>query len=128
LKPDNFSVARRQRGLTLISTLIVASFLAFCLYLAFRTVPALNEYFAMQRIVGVIAADGAAGASPTQMRRSFERYAYTDDIVSVTGADLEIARASGVTYVDVAWERKVPVAGNVSLLLEFNVSSSSGRQ
>lgn len=128
MKPDNIAVARSQRGLTLISTLIVGCFLAFCLYVGFRTVPALNEYFAMQRIVDVIADEGAAGASPTQMRRSFERYAYTDDIVSVTGADLEIARASGVTYVDVAWDRKVPVAGNVSLLLEFNVSSSSGRQ
>jgi hypothetical protein len=128
LRPELlFASARSQRGLTLISMMIVASFLAFCLYLAFRTVPAVNEYFALKRVVGVIASEGAAGVSPTQMRRSFENYAYTDDIVSVTGADLQIARAGGVTYIDVAWERKVPVAGNVSLLLEFSVAASAGQ-
>lgn len=125
MKPNMPANRRDQRGLSLIGTLIVGVFIAFCLYLAFRTIPALNEYFAMQRIAGVIAIEGDAGASIGDMRRSFDRYAYTDDIVSVVGRDLVITKASGTTFVEVSYERKVPVAGNVSLLLEFDISASS---
>lgn len=121
------AAARRQRGLSLIGTMIIGCFLAFVLYLCFRTVPALNEYFALKRVVNVIAQEGDGGASPVQLRRSFDRYAYTDDIVSVQGSDLAITRISGKTLVEVSYERKVPVAGRVSLLFDFDVSSGVSR-
>lgn len=114
--------ARRQRGLSLISTLIVGCLLAFVLFIGFRCIPVMNEYFALKRIVRVLA-DEAGNATPTEVRRSFERYAYTDNIVSVRGTDLRITRSGGVPVIETAYERKVPIAGNVSLLFEFYVSS-----
>lgn len=114
--------AYRQRGLSLISTLIVGCLLAFVLFIGFRCIPVMNEYFALQRIVRVLAEEGP-DQSPADVRRSFERYAYTDDIVSVRGADLRITRGSSGLVIETAYARKVPVAGNVSLLFEFYVSS-----
>jgi len=116
---------RSQRGLSLLGALIIGSFVAFCLFLAFRTVPAINEYMAIKRIVNVLADEGDNGVSIPQLRRSFDRYAYTDNVASITGADLLIVRQGGVTEVSADYERVVPVAGNVSLLLEFTPSSAS---
>lgn len=113
-----------QQGLSLIGLLIVGALLAFALLLAFRTVPAVTEYMAVQRIIKVIAEEGNGGASMTELRRSFDRRGQIDDIVSVRGTDLDIYKQGGQVYVEVEYERKVPVAGNVSLLLDFRASSA----
>lgn len=112
-----------QHGVSLISTLIIGCLLAFVLFIGFRCIPVFNEYFALQRVVKTLATEANGGATPTDVRRSFERFAYTDDIVSVRGADLRITRTGGAAIVETAYERKVPIAGNVSLLFEFYVTS-----
>ncbi len=114
----------KQTGLSLISVLIVGAFLAFVLLLGFRTVPAVNEYLSIKRILPLIAEEGDAGMSIAEMRRSFDRRAQIDDIVSVTGTDLAIRKEAGKVVIDVQYSRTVPVAGNVSLLLDFDASNA----
>lgn len=114
---------RKQQGLSLISVLIVGALAAFVLLLGFRTVPAINEYLALKRIVRELAQEGSQGASVAELRRSFARRAEIDDISSVTGGDLDISRPGGQVVVEVAYSRKVPVVANVSLLFDFDVSS-----
>ena len=113
-----------QTGLSLIGLLIVGFGMAFALLLAFRTVPAVTEYFAVRKIVAQVAEEGSGGASLAEMRESFDRRGKVDNIVSVRGADLAISRSGGKVVVAVTYARKVPVAGNVSLLLDFDVSSA----
>lgn len=115
----------RQRGLSLISVLIVGAFFAFVLLIAFRTVPAINEYMSVQRIVKIIADEGDGGAPVSELRRSFDRRGQIDDISTISGADLMISKQAGKVVVEAAYSRKVPVAGNVSLLLDFQVSSAN---
>lgn len=114
-----------QQGLSLISVLIVGGLAAFVLLIGFRAVPAVTEYMAIQRIVKELAAEGDNGASIADLRRSFERRGQIDDVSSVAGTDLHIVKAGGQTEVSAEWARKVPVAGNVSLLIDFSVSSSA---
>lgn len=124
MKPECIRPRNKQRGLSLIGLLIVGAFLAFVLLLAFRSVPAVNEYMAVQRNVKILAEEGNGGASTTELRRSFDRRAYIDDVVTVSGADLDIYKRGGDVVVDVVYERRVPVAGNVSLLFDFQASSA----
>ena len=42
----------------------------------------------------------------------------------VAGTDLEIGKDGGKTLIEVAYERKVPVVANVSLLIEFNATTA----
>lgn len=114
----------KQQGISLVGLLIVGGLLAFALLVAFRTVPAVTEYLAVQRIVKIIAEEGDGGAPISELRRSFDRRGQIDDVVSIRGADLNIYKQGGKTFVDVAYARKVPVAGNVSLLLDFQASSA----
>lgn len=113
----------RQQGMSLIGMLIVGSLLAFALLVAFRTVPAVTEYLAVKRIVTVVAEEGNNGASVADMRRGFDRRAQIDDVSSVRGSDLRIYRQGNQVMVEVAYERKVPVAGNVSLLFDFHAAA-----
>ncbi len=114
----------KQQGLTLVSLLIVGALLAFALLIAFRAVPAITEYMAVQRIVNVIADEGDGGAAISELRRSFDRRGQIDNVVSVRGADLNIYKQGGKTVVEIEYARKVPVAGNVSLLFDFSASSA----
>jgi len=117
------SVVQRQRGVSLIGVLVVGACIVFFALLGFRTVPALTEYLAVQRVVGVVAQEANDGASQLEVRRSFDRRAQIDGISSVRGSDLEIFRQSGRVIVEVSYERAVPVVGNMSLLFDFHVST-----
>lgn len=116
---------QRQRGLSLISVLIVGAFFAFVLLVGFRTVPAVNEYLSVQRIVKIVAAEGDNGTPVSELRRSFDRRGQIDDVNSISGADLEITKQGGKVVIEAEYSRKVPVAGNVSLLIDFQVSSAA---
>lgn len=112
-----------QQGLSLMSVLIVGAIAAFVLLIGFRAVPAITEYMAVKGIVRAVALEGDNGASIADMRRSFDRRSQIDDVSSVVGADLHIVKSGGKTEISADWARKVPVAGNVSLLIDFSVSS-----
>ncbi len=112
-----------QQGLSLIGLLIVGGLLAFVLLIGFRSVPAVNEYFAVKRNLAVVASEGDGGATMTELRRSFDRRAHIDDIVTITGTDLDIYKLGGKVVVEVQYARKVPVAGNVSLLFDFHATA-----
>lgn len=113
-----------QKGMSPISVLIVGGLLGFVLLIGFRAVPAVNEYLAIQRIIKKVADEGDGGASIADMRKSFERRSVIDDVVTVTGADLDIRKESNKVVIDVEYARKVPVAANVSLLIDFQASST----
>ncbi|HRP75403.1 MAG TPA: DUF4845 domain-containing protein [Rhodocyclaceae bacterium] len=112
-----------QQGLSLIGLLIVGALLAFVLLIGFRSVPAVTEYFAVKRIIIIVANEGDGGATMTELRRSFDRRAQIDDIVSITGADLDIYKQGGKVVIDATYERRVPIAGNVSLLFDFHTTA-----
>ncbi|PTD97903.1 DUF4845 domain-containing protein [Pseudothauera lacus] len=113
----------KQSGLSLVSVLILGAFFAFVLLIGFRTVPAVTEYLAVKKAVQAIAEEGDNGASVTEMRRSFDRRASVDNVESVRSLDLAISKVGGQTVVEVQYGRAVPVAGNVSLLIDFDVSN-----
>ena len=112
-----------QRGVSLVGVLLMGVVGAFLLLMAFRTVPAVTEYVAIQRIVGALAEEGDNGVPITELRRSFDRRSQIDDISSVRGADLEIIKEGNKTVVEVEYERRVHMVANVSLLIEFYPSS-----
>jgi len=114
---------KRQRGLSPVGVLLVGGLLAFALLLGFRTVPALNEFFAIQKIIKSVADEGDQGKSITELRRSFDRRAQIDDVATVTGTDLNITKDAGKVVIDVEYARKVPVVANVSLLIDFHAST-----
>ncbi len=114
---------KRQRGLSLFGVIVVGGVAAFVLLVAFRTVPAVTEYFAVQRIVRTLAEEADNGTPAAELRRNFDRRGQIDDVSAVSGTDLVISKPAGRTVIEVDYARRVPVVANVSLLIDFHVSS-----
>ena len=66
----------------------------------------------------------AAVVAIFDVRRTFDRYLATDYIQSVRASDLEFTKEGTQTTASVAWTRILPLAGNVSLYLEFEAKAT----
>ena len=113
----------KQRGLSLIGFLIIAALAGGVLLVGFKSVPAITEYMAIQRVIKQVAEEGNAGASIPAMRRSFSLRAAVDDITTIEERDLEIFKEGNSVVIKVKYAREVPITGIVSLLFNFDASS-----
>lgn len=114
---------KSQRGLSLLGVLVVGVLAAFVLIVGFRTVPVVNEYMAIKRIIGILAEEANQGTPVLELRRGFDRRRQIDDVSSVTGADLVIDRTGTQTVIEVQYSRSVPLVANVSLLFDLHPST-----
>jgi hypothetical protein len=113
----------RQLGLTMTGFLFVSAVVLVAALIAFRVIPAYIEYFSVQK-----ALQGALNDSPdltkADIRRRVERRIGAEYIDSVHASDIEVTRAANVTTASVAWENRLHLLGNASLVLEFEASAS----
>jgi len=115
---------RKQGGMSLIGLLLTGVLLGCVFLVGMKTVPAFNEYAAIKRAINSIAENSGNSATITELRRDFDRHADVDDITSVRGSDLDVSKRGGAVQISVAYSRKVPVVANVSLVFDFEASST----
>jgi len=113
--------------LSLVAFLIVGSVVAFVLFTAARALPAWTEYFAVKKVLQATADEFTVAAQPPTIRAAFDRRAQVDDITAVKGNDLVISKVAGKVVLRATYSKQVPVAGNMSLLFEFDASATSNR-
>ena len=112
-----------QRGLSMIAFLFVAAVIIVVAIVGFRMVPSYVEYYTIQSAVEKSLRD-APDPTPPVVKKSFEKYIAADYIDSVTASDLTVTKDGNVITASVAWQRQLHMVGNVSLLLDFDVSAS----
>ena len=115
-----------QRGLSLIGLIVLGVILVFGALVTLKVFPTVNEYLAIQRAIVKARTDGT---DPQTIRNAFDRAAAIDDISSIAGKDLQITREPGGTYaVAFAYEKRIPLTGPVSLLLDYRgEANASGK-
>jgi len=93
--------------------------------IGFRTMPSYIEYFTVKKILSQIL-DASQGAPITlqDVRRAFDRRAGADYIESVSPADVEIQKNGNQITLSASWNKTLHMAGNVSLLLEFEATAT----
>ena len=106
----------RQQGISLVGLIIVLAVLGFIGVLALKIVPTYTEYRAIQN---AIVTAKATGGSVVEIQKSFDANATTGYISSITSRDLIIAKENGETEISFAYEKKIPLVGPASLLLEY---------
>ncbi|MFA9438520.1 DUF4845 domain-containing protein [Uliginosibacterium sp. sgz301328] len=115
---------KRQKGLTLISTLIVGLVLLAALLLALKLVPVYNEFFSVKKAFNNVVRSVDVSSPPSAFRSAFQRYQEVDDIESVDPETIVVTKENGKAYLSVDYQRKVKLFGNVSLLFDFSVGSA----
>ena len=118
---------KRQRGLSFWSFLFVGILAAFALLLGFKVTPAIAEYFAIKKAISVVASEASPGTTVSDIRNAFMRRQAVDDFSSVDGKDLDISKDGGDVVIGVAYDKKIPLVANVSLLIEFEASSGRSK-
>lgn len=105
-----------ERGVSLSGLIVVLVVLGALALVVIRVVPAYIEYRAIK---GAIVKAKASGGSVREMQQSFDKNADINDVSAITGRDLVISRDSGDTEISFQYEKRIPLAGNVSLLIDF---------
>lgn len=116
----------QQRGLSLIGFIFLAVIVAFVMFTAFRCVPAWTEYFSLKKVLQATANEFTVDAQGPAIRESFNKRAYIDAL-QVKGNDLEIRKDAGRISLSVEYQQKVPIAGNASILFDFQASATNNR-
>ena len=110
--------AAPQRGLTLFGLIFWAVVISFLGYVLVRTLPTVNEYLTIQRAVEKIAA--AAPSSVADVRQAFERQKEVEySITSIGGRDLIVTKENDKVVVAFAYDKLVPIAGPVFILIKY---------
>jgi hypothetical protein len=114
----------KQRGVSLTGLLITLAVLGFLAIMAAKLLPSYIDYFAVKKMFKSMEQAGDFKNSVREIRRSFDTRNTIEDVKSVKGEDLEIAKEGGETIVSANWSVKVPLVSNVSACLDFSVTSA----
>jgi type II secretory pathway pseudopilin PulG len=106
----------REAGVSLSGLIVVLVVLGAVALVAMKVFPAWAEY---RSIKNAIVAAKAAGTGTREIQQAFERNAEINNITSINSKDLVISRDNGQADVSFAYEKRIPLAGNVSLLIDF---------
>ncbi|WP_432379038.1 DUF4845 domain-containing protein [Duganella sp. P38] len=107
---------QRQNGISLVGLIVVLALAGMVLVLGLKIVPAYTEYRAIRN---AIATAKAGGGSAAEIQRAFDAAASASYITAISGRDLMIDKVNGETEVSFAYEKKIPLVGPASLLLEY---------
>lgn len=111
---------RYQSGLSLVGFMFVIVIIGLIAVLGMQVVPSAVEYASVKKAVKQAA---VTGTTPREIQDSFEKQRTTAYIESVTARDLEIVRTETGFNVSVAYQKKIPLVGPASLVLDYEASS-----
>jgi hypothetical protein len=118
------TLTNRQRGVSLSGLLIWSVLLILVAIGGMKIIPAYIQNAEIRSILSTIANDSEMqGAQSKDIRESFSKRAMMNNINIVTANDIEIVKDARGLSLSISYQDKIPLAGNASLLLEFNPSS-----
>ena len=115
-KMKNRRTRRSQRGLSIIGLIFIGLIVVGLLAIGFRAVPAVIEYIAIERALQKIKNEGKTVG---EIRAAFDRHATIDDITSINAKDLDITKEGDQIVISYAYQKKIPIVDNVSLVIDF---------
>jgi len=115
---------KRQQGLGFAGVIILLIAIVFIAIIGMKLVPAYIEYFTIKKaITGMTQSGELRGGSVAEVRKAFDRRAAVDDITALRPEDLEISKEGNEIVVSFAYEKRVPLFYNISVLIDFAGSS-----
>jgi hypothetical protein len=107
-----------ESGVSLSGLIVVLIVLGALALVAIKVVPAFLEYRAVKDSIVKAKAEAGSG-TVREIQQAFDKNAGVNDVSAISSRDLVITRDGGSTEISFAYEKRVPLAGNVSLLLDF---------
>jgi hypothetical protein len=105
-----------QRGLSLVGLIFILAIVAMIAVLGMKLVPTVIEYSSIRK---AIVSAKTSGSTVREIQSSFDRQATVGYIDAITGKDLEISKIGNEIEVSFAYQKKIPLFGPASLLIEY---------
>ena len=121
MQQSNFVQPGAQRGVSLTGLIFVLAVIGFIAVFAMKVFPTYLEYKASK---DAIKAAKASNGSDLEMRQGFDKNADINRIEAITGKDLIISKDSGETELSFAYQKKIPIVANVSLLIDYAATTA----
>ncbi|MFZ6848471.1 DUF4845 domain-containing protein [Undibacterium sp. RuRC25W] len=116
MNKHHHSQLKSQRGISLIGLILSLGILVLIAMLAMKVVPTAIEYFSIKKAI-VLAKN--SGTTVREIQIAFDKQAEVGYITSITSKDLVIARNGDDVDVSFSYQKKIPLFGPATLLLEY---------
>jgi type II secretory pathway pseudopilin PulG len=105
-----------QGGVSLTGLIFVLAIIGFLAVFAMKVFPTFMEYRAIKD--GIAVAKATRGTLP-EMKDSFNKNADINRVDSIAARDLVFSKDNGETEISFAYQKKIPIVANVSLLIDY---------
>lgn len=112
-----------QRGVALSGLIFWGIVIALVAVLGMKVAPEYIEYFKVSKDVKAVAAN-SSGKTVSEIRAAFGKYMEVEHVQTISPADLDISKDANGVVIAFAYERRIPLFYNVSLVIDFEGSSS----
>lgn len=114
---------RKQRGITLMGTIVTLAILGFVGIMAAKLLPAYLEYASVKKIFKTMEQSGDTKGTVRDIRKTFDKLNAIEDVKNVKSEDLEISKQGQDAVVSATWSVRVPMVYNISACLDFSAST-----
>jgi len=114
----------RQGGMTFLGVLVLVVVVGAWVYSGIRLAPKYLEYMKVAATLEKVRDEheNNPGTTEFMLRKAVERHFNIESVTAITENDIEIKRDGGLFLLRAAYEDTVPLAGNVSFLVQFDKS------
>jgi hypothetical protein len=116
-------MVRRQRGITLITWLVIFMVIGFFIMLGLRLAPIYMHNYSVKNIITDLQKEPLISRKPVgEIRTMLMRRFDINGIEDLGRDNIKITRTGGTTKVEVVYETRQHIAGNVDVVVMFNES------
>lgn len=114
---------KNQRGVALSGLIFWGIVLAMVAVLGMKVVPTYIEYYKILKSSKGAVYQAGPEATVADVRKSFDKFAEID-MIEFKGKDLDVFKENGKIVVGFAYEKRIPLFWNVSLLIDYQGSTA----
>jgi hypothetical protein len=114
---------KKQRGLALSGLLFWGIVLVLGSVLGMKVAPTYLEYYKILKDTKATVAKAGPDSTVADIRKSFDRFAEID-MLDFPSNQLEISKDGGRIIIEFAYEKRIPLFWNVSLVIDYKGSTA----
>lgn len=112
-----------QRGVALSGLIFWGIVLVLVAVLGMKVAPTIIEYTKILKDAKATVAKSGPETTVAEVRNTFDRFAEID-MLEFSAKDLDISKDSGKIVIEFAYEKRIPLFWNVSLLIDYKGSTA----
>ena len=117
------NLMKRQGGLTMISWLVIFVVIGFFIMVGVRVAPVYMENYSIKNILQSLQSEPFLARKPMgEIRQLLLKRMDINHIGNFDRENIKIRRSGGVTTINISYEERRPVFGNMDVVMTFNDS------